>query len=304
LLRQLFIVDYDRGDHTRAFEEVARRVEALDPGIRARVIRDRPYVRERWRMAARPSLYFSAPPLRRLRPLRGRVFQGERMRKSREFERLRRAGLPVPRWQRLYPKRPPDLEGWPAYVIVKPEYGRRGSFVWLMRRERVRWRALAESLGDPIVQEFVYTGPWPSSYRVSTLFGDVLYAWKVEANPRRRPYPEQDWRRGRSPGGESVVSNRRDSRIALNRETDVLRLGRLAARAFPRHPLLGVDIVRDHETGALWIVEVNAIGYTWHLSGWMSESIQRDNAFDLASQYGGLAWAAEILAAATRRFAR
>ncbi len=61
------------------------------------------------------------------------------------------------------------------YVVVKPELGRKGAEIHIKRAGRVRYRP-PESfpVGHPvrkaplIAQRFIYTGKWPSNFRVVT----------------------------------------------------------------------------------------------------------------------------------------
>jgi len=69
--------------------------------------------------------------------------------------------------------------------------------VKVYRRNRVRWKPRATGIGrkedndDRIVQEFIYTGPWPTSYRVVTLFGTSLVAYRVDADRDRPGLPSR-----------------------------------------------------------------------------------------------------------------
>jgi hypothetical protein len=161
-----------------------------------------------------------------------------------------------------------------------------------------------EGESNLLVQEFIYTGRWPVSYRVSTFFGKVLGAWRVEASRDRRPLegPEAF---GREPmdGGISVVSSGKGCTFRLTDDAEVLALAQRAHDAFPDIPLLGVDIVREQPSGRLYVIEVNSCGRTWHFSSERGLSIQRDSGFDLKSQFDALQRAAAVLIEQTRRFA-
>ena len=89
-----------------------------------------------------------------------------------------------------------------------------------MRRDRVRWKPVVTSAAGPslrlLVQEFVYTGAWPVSYRVNTLFGRVMYAMMIRGNPARPALrgPADFDARGRG-ASVLIVSNTRDGRRVL-----------------------------------------------------------------------------------------
>ena len=57
--------------------------------------------------------------------------------------------------------------------------------------------------------------------------------------------------------------------------------------AFPTIPLLGIDILRDSVGGQLDVIEVNARGWTFHLSSDNYYRILSETGLDLRSQFGG-----------------
>ena len=108
---------------------------------------------------------------------------------------MQKIGIPVPRWALVTPDTAPDLNDFGPYVVVKPDWSGQGADVKIMRRGRVRWRPpttdytkrLQGDRGNWLVQEFIYTGQQPVSYRVTTLFGEPLWAWQIQADTARRP---------------------------------------------------------------------------------------------------------------------
>jgi hypothetical protein len=260
---------------------------------------------QRLKLATRPTLIFSPGRFTRPRLYRGVRRHGSRILKRQEYAALERAGVPVPRWTLLTEKCEPDLSEFGPYVVVKPDLGWRGAEVKIMRKGRVRWTHPAMHQGTPsdwIVQEFVYTGRWPVSYRVTTLFCQVISAWRAEASHDRRPLEARyDFR---AVGGQSIVSSHRGCTFTLQAEADVLEIACRAASVFPEIPLLGVDVVRDAGTGRLFVLEVNASGYVWHFSSKAGRSIQRDFDLCLESQFDGIRKSAMILISEARRLAR
>ena len=154
-----------------------------------------------------------------------------------------------------------------------------------------------------IVQEFIYTGKWPVSYRVTTLFGKVLFAWKVIAATDRRPLmgPNEFRSPEATGGGMSICSSGRGCSFELAHEPDILELAEKAHAAFPDSPLLGIDFVREESSGKLFVIEVNSCGRVWHFSSKAGLSIQRDNGIDFANQFNGLQKAADVLIQETRQ---
>jgi hypothetical protein len=253
-----------------------------------------------------PTLTVSFGPVRRLRPRRGPLLQGQHIAKSEEYRALAAFDIPVPRWSRLLPGKTPALDGFGPHVVTKPDFGARGADVRLERRELARWARprtqLGEHFGGPwsprVAQEFVYTGPWPRSHRVATLFGSALFALRIEADHARQPLPDRA-----SFHGQSIVSSGHGCTFALCAEPEIHGLAERAHAAFPQVPLLGVDIVRDIDTGELFVIEVNSIGYTWHFSSPSGRKLQSQFGLDLDAQFEGRRRAAGVLVRACEKYA-
>ena len=108
------------------------------------------------------------------------------------------------------------------------------------------------------------TGPWPASYRVTTLFERVLFALKVEASHDRPPLDDVDGF-GKTPG-LSVVSNSKGCVMSLTFDDKIIRFAEAAHAAFADIPLMGGDVVRRASDGKLFVVDVNASGWVSHFS--------------------------------------
>ena len=150
------------------------------------------------------------------------------------------------------------------------------------------------------MQEFIYTGLWPVSYRVNTLFGQVLYGMRITGNASRPAlHGPNDFDSRGSGNTVSIVANVRDSKAEYCDDVDIIRFGERAARAFPHLPMLGVDVLKEVGTGRLFVTEVNALGNNWNFSREF-----RDNfGIDIAQQFDGLRKAAFVLAEQTQRLA-
>jgi len=282
------------------FERLAALVEDYAPDVRTFVLRDRRSYLRLLRIASRPTLLFSPTQLKRLRLLRGAVCQGLRLSKAEELAALDAAGAPVPRWFLLDSDRDVTnaARDLGRYVVLKPNVACRGALVRIARAGRVRWKPEYAAYDGLIAQEFVYTGHWPVAYRVTTLFGEVLFCARVEASRERTPLEGRwEWRGN----GKSVVANARDGTWILDDDEEILEAGRAAARAFPDIGLLGVDVVRDQETGQCGVIEVNAAGHTWHFTSPVGRQFQQENDIDFESQFDGVRLAARVLAEQTRR---
>lgn len=314
---QLVLISNPAVNRASDFYTIAEYVRQYDPQVTTTIITDR--ARGLAQLLAKitmPTLVVSLVPLARFRPLRGRFLHGIDLSKSEEYSRLEAGGFPVPKWQLITPDEKPDLSDYGPYVVTKPDRGARGAFVKIKKAERVRHKASGQETSrhqgryaarisptaPMLAQRFIYTGQWPISYRVTTLFGKVLHSEKSEASHERNalPGPESFSQCGVS----NVVASGKGCVKTLNYDEEVIRLGEAAHAAFPEVPLLGFDIVREVPSGKLFILEANAVGYVWHFSSPMGLSIQRDNNINYESQFDGLRKAAHILADKTQELAR
>ncbi|MEE8106062.1 MAG: hypothetical protein V3T86_11055 [Planctomycetota bacterium] len=92
--------------------------------------------------------------------------------------------------------------------------------------------------------------------------------------------------------------------MTLIDDPDILAVARKAAAAMPEIPLHGIDLVRDIDTGEIFVLEVNPRGWTWHFSSKTGKLTQRKSNIDFAAQFDGLRKAAEVLIRVTREHAR
>jgi amino acid adenylation domain-containing protein len=286
-----------------SFERVAKHVHEFDPQIEAVVIQDQPSVRVS--LPPRPTLIFSPTLLRHRPPLPGPVFCGCPLSKSEEYAALERAGIPVPKWVILTEDRIPDLHEFDDYVVRKPDYGGLGAEVKLVHRDRVRWKKITTRAAGPslatVIQQFIYTGRRPVSYRVKTLFGHVLYSTKSEISSTLPELggPEDFQSRFKPQGGTTIVASARGSRVELNHDEEVIRFAERAHAAFPEIPLLGFDIVREIPSGKLFVLEANAIGWVWNFNSFQP----KDYGFSFEEQFNGVRKAAYVLAEKTQQIA-
>jgi len=292
----------DRGD----FETIARQVAEQAPDIRAFVVdtKQADWADPRFERGA-PTLTVSPMPIKRFSPPSGAVCQGHEFPKDEQYRRLARLGVSLPDWTAIGHDTALDPAQWGPYVVVKPALGRKGSEIFIKRAGRVRYRP-PESFPEDhparkaplLAQRFVYTGKWPSNFRVVTLFGRALLCWHCEAAHRYVPlHSRWDFK---ARGGITVVSNKVDSSYRLVRDADVIALAERAHAAFPEQPLLGTDIVRDADTGGLYVIECNPRGDAWLISSDMGRMIETANGLDFAAQFGALAIASETLIRETR----
>ena len=296
----------DRAD----FETIAQRVSERAPDIRAFVVdtKEAGWADPRFEHGV-PTLTVSPMPIKRFAPPPGAVCQGHEFPKDEQYRRLAQLGVPVPDWSAIAPDTVLDPQHWGPYVVVKPALGRKGAEIFIKRAGRVRYRAPEDFPdGHParkaplLAQRFIYTGKWPSNFRVVTFFGRALLCWHCEAAHHYVPlHSRWDFK---AKGGITVVSNKTDSSYRLARDADVIALAEQAHAAFPDQPLLGTDIVRDADTGKLYVIECNPRGDAWLVSSDMGRMIEAANGLDFTRQFGALEIAAQALIAETRKRAR
>ena len=286
-------------------ETVAAVARDHDPRVHPTVFKDRRHLLRRHWLARRPSLFFAARPFRRFGPVRGRVFSGVALTKSEEYRRLEEAGLRIPRTALLTEHQRPDLSDFGPYVVVKPEVGARGATVRIVRKGRVRWEAPAfeskvyEGSPNLLVQEFIYTGQWPTSYRVQTLFGEALACVRIRANQDRKPLLGR-FAFKESGGGISIVASSKGCGLSLCDDEELIDIAERVHALFPECAQLGIDLIRDVPSGEVYVLEVNSRGGTWMLS---TPKLNEACGADVAQQREGLERAGRLLADAAVRMA-
>lgn len=84
-------------------------------------------------------------------------------------------------------------------------------------------------------------------------------------------------------------------------DAEIVALGTQAHSAFPECPVLGVDIVRDMDSGKLYVMEVNPRGDTWHLSSLLAKNFfTAEHIRDIYAQFAALERVAQLLIEKTR----
>lgn len=292
----------------RDFQEIAKRVPEIAPDIAAYVI-SRPEHRRRAVLAQflRPTLFAQVFPAPYLRVRRGFVARPLVQGKMAAYRTLSAAGLPVPHWTEIVPDLRLDPEAWGNYVVVKPDVGRRGAYVFPVKTSRVRFKPRDSypeehygRLAPMLAQRFIYTGPYPTSFRVLTCFGEPLLALRYESIQGNSPLSGPD---GFGEGLRPVVATARRADARLAFDEDVLALARRIHAVYPAQPVIGCDLMREAATGKLWIAEIN-MAHTWSLSSESGIAIQARHGLDCHRQFGAIERAAEAMVRATRQFAR
>ncbi len=287
----LLVIRHDENQHL-VLPEVARELRQL--GIRSRVVWDRPAtLKHRIWTLGQPTAVVSVLPIRQFMPSWATIWQQAESNKVKEHDLLQAAGISVPKQIALYQGIEPDLSEFGEYVVVKPSRGACGAAIRMMRRNKARWRPITienfsinEINETLIAQEYIHTGPWPISYRVATVFGEPIYALRITASKKRPPI-HYDFENPNVFAGKTIVASSKGCTMDTNVDSEVLEFAKKVHSAFPDLPLLGTDVVRSHDTGKLFALEVNSGGWTFHLANERYDQVKKEFGIDLRTQFGG-----------------
>jgi hypothetical protein len=316
MIRRNLILIHRGAEYERDFDELAKKVNQLDPTITIFSLPARLKValpQSDWMF---PTLTIALQRSFRLPILRGPVLCNYALGKFEQQKLFRSHGLPTPPAVPFSFGMPLDPILFGDFVLLKPGDLKRtskGEGVFLFRRKRLLTLrkqdfppAHALRSGSYIAQRFIDTGPFPCHYRVQTMFGRVLYCWRQTLNTERPPLDAPD----HEIEGAVVASQGGQRNFMLSAEEDVLNLAAAVHRALPDMPILGIDIVRDHLSRRLYVLECNAGGNTWHFSSEMgatcrlslgsyppgnAEEADARGRLALINQFGAFDRAAEVL---------
>lgn len=316
--RHLVIVHQPGWQAAEDWVDIAQRVRRLDPStgvVIASALKANKALEER--AAELPSLVFSAGPTGQFRPRRGKVYHGAPMHKFEQLRRLQAAGVLVPKSQLLTPGVTCDPDAWGEFVVVKPTdmaSSSKAAGIQLMRAERVRYVAPEDypeghpgRRGPMVVQQFIDTGAELSTFRVLTLFGEPLYC---EYNYLDNSRPDLTASDGVIEATNIAIQGDTPNRHRVFRyDADMVAVARAAHAAIPEIPLKGCDILRDHRTGRLYVIEVNPNSNTWHFSSAFVAALEKkypekfppELARQRLEQLDAFGTAAHVLADVTRR---
>lgn len=308
--RNLVLVHTPGYQDVEDFQTIATIVSELAPDIEVFIANNNiPSSVTRRRAGQRPTLIFSPGNLLTFRPLRGKVYAGSPVPKVEQIKRFQAAGLPVPPTAEITRNLELPKEKFGSHVVVKPGFSEssRGQFITLMRRESVRFQP-RESFpedhpgryGPMLVQRFIDTGSLVSHYRVLTLFGVPLLAFKTAAETPRPPLDGSDDELAKV----HLKARRRDGPITreFTSDADILDLARRTYSAIPEAALQGVDVIREAKSGKLYVLEANPGGNTWIFSkGDMTVRLKTALGVErLTDQFDAFRTAAKVLIERTR----
>lgn len=285
--------------------------ERLDPGIRFRAYSTADsHLLTPLKLLTRPSVTVEFSRPRHFHPIGVKRLRQLRKGKSATNRVIQEAGLPVPKFEVITRETALDPAVWGPYVVVKPDLGGRGAYVWVHRTHRVRYKEPSTlrkdhpgRRGAMIAEQFIYTGPWPVSYRVLTLFGEPMLSLRYEA-PHDIPALPSSGNFKSSGGGRTIVATRQGCAISLARDDEMLEMARRVHALFPEVPLLGQDFVRDATTGKIYVLETNSHGQTWAFSNRSGREMQEQFQLDFYQQFDALNTTARVFSDVARRYAK
>jgi D-alanine-D-alanine ligase-like ATP-grasp enzyme len=188
-------------------------------------------------------------------------------------------------------------------VIVKPNNLNSGVGVKLVRTIDVcaRYDELTAVANDQfLVEPYVDHSEdgYPTEHRVLSLFGRALYCRRNRWGNKRPPLAEI----AADPFGVIAANNNTMGghiRSICN-DPEIISLGERAHQAFPECPVIGVDIIRESQSGRLYVLEVNPHGAVWHLSSTIAKRMDPEQVREAYAQFNALDRAADLLIQKTR----
>ncbi len=286
------------------FEKIGRAAEQLDPHLKSFVLKPTGNGPDTYvEIAQRPTLIFSPKEIPANMFPRGKIYCGKYIRKDQQLATLRQHGVSVPRSMEVKRGTKFTSADWGDIVVVKPMPGSFSRGVQAMRPEDVTYDGLVQASNDMpttpevfLLQEFIDTGEFRSQHRVLTLFGEVLYGEQI-ASEGPLPTPTVVSAETLRDFIITPVTVKRTRKFVY--DEDVLSLARRVYRLFPQIPLQGVDIIRDINSGKLYVLEFNPGGNTWHFSSKFGQH-QRVEGKKRHEQFDAFKIAARVLAIKTR----
>ena len=292
----------DRGD----LETIAREVRSIAPDIEVFIASNDIRSSTTRKLAGkRPTLVCSPTELRSFQPMRGKIYAGALISKDVQISRLAEAGVPVPDFAVLTGDFKLDPDRFGGVVMIKPtgltSHGQGIAMVHTSALTGSRWRdhpAIGAAGETPmVVQRYIDTGEYPSHYRVLTLFGEPIFAFRAVSTVCRPPLDAAPDVLAAGP----FMAKHGQRRLIIPVEVDVLDLARRTFEAIPEVALHGCDIIREAGTGRLFVLEINPGGNTWSFSSKWADLLKTElNMPDLSTQFDAWKTCARVLVHRTR----
>ncbi len=304
MTRRNLIIIHRGPEYERDFDEIAAAVNALDPSITIYHLSAGLKAELRVGDWQYPTLTVALVSDFRLPIRRGKVLRCAAIQKPTQQAVFRENGISTPPSAifRFGTKLDPIVFG--DFVLLKPlnlKLTSHGHGIHVMRRGRAESIAPAAFSEDHpirngeqfVIQKFVYTGKFATTYRVTTFLGAILFAARFEADS-----PSPDLSAPDHVLDAGKFTHKGNFSVTFVNDEEILALARKVAVAFEDAPLLGIDIVRDERSSRLYVLEVNAGGNTWHFSSEMWADRRRkmpDVALAMKTQFSAFDVAARAL---------
>jgi hypothetical protein len=268
--RNLILVHTPEWQDRADFDVIKTYIESMAPDIAVFIASNNiPSSVTRKHAALRPTLIFSPIRLLQFEPTRGKVYAGRKMSKIDEMRRLAAGGAPIPEFEVIDPQTRLSPSVYGPLVIIKPSYALAsfGQGIELCRSHSVRYRAPEEfpdwhpgRKGPMIAQRFIDCGH-AMTCRVLTIFGKPIFSYCRQSTKPLCLLPEKDCFE------QHEYMPAPPDRIAfISREPDILKLAADTYAAMPDIALQACDILREKDSGRLYLLEVNPGGGTWMFS--------------------------------------
>jgi len=307
--RNLILVHTTGWQDRRDLETIKALVESMAPDIEVFVVEnDIPSSYSRKQAASRPTLVFSPLSLLHFKPARGKIYAGAPMSKLDEMRSLAAGGMPVPHFELLTPDTALDESLYGPLTISKPSYALAtfGQGVELFRTRSVRYRKPEEfpdwhpgRRAPMIAQRFIDCGR-PMTCRVLTFFGEPIFSYCREAMlPMALSLDKEVFEQSEYMPAPPL------RRAFIVRDADIFALAAAAYQAMPQIALQACDILREKDTGQLYLLEINPGGGTWMFSSQHSHGYKEVLGIDdLAAPFDAFGTIARLLVERTRREAQ
>lgn len=100
-----------------------------------------------------------------------------------------------------------------------------------------------------------------------------------------------------------MAANGMRRKLELTNDSEIIELASSVHAKLPHLPVMGIDIIREKDTGLLFVLEYNSGGGVWHLSSNHGLKHQHDFRLDYYRQFNALGTIADALIKATRSLA-
>lgn len=147
---------------------------------------------------------------------------------------------------------------------------------------------------DYYVQKFLRTSYKPVHHRVTVFIDEVILSSKTILNSDYPPPSESLKDRLKKTIAANDTANRQ---VWLFKDESINQFALDVAKTFPKNVLFGLDILKEEETGKLYILETNIGGNVWHFSSDAGKVYRNDlgGRKPLITQYNALDRVAETI---------